>query len=110
MADPSTGQSSDTHARTDRRSSSRQVRTSPESLYLWQIAVLQTRVERLQGSVEQHERELQHVIDRYEHVLDERARNGEPLTDGGRSVKSDRETSRRNEACGALERLSSLLD
>ena len=109
MADPSTGQRSDTHARTDRRSAGRQVRTSPESLYLWQIAVLQTRIERLQGSVEQHEQELQRVIDRYEHVLDERARDGELLTDGGTSVSADHEPSRTG-IRGALDRLQSLLE
>jgi len=73
-----------THARTDRRSAGRSVETSPESLYLWQIAVLQTRVDDLERAVDRREQDLQHVIDRYEHVLDERTvHDGELRTDGG---------------------------
>lgn len=110
MADPSTGQLPDTHVRTDRRSAGRPAVTSPQSLYLWQIAVLQTRIETLQDSVEQCERNLQHVIDHYEHVLDEQARDPEPLPDGGASVSVGRLSSRPNHPREILERLHSRLE
>jgi len=98
-----------THARTDRQS----VETAPESLYLWQIAVLEARVEHLQRSVEMKEQDLQRVIDRYEGVLDERrARDGERRTDGGNSVSGDGGPSRgRESALGrGLDRLRSLVE
>jgi len=79
----STGQVPDAHARTDRQPAGRSVRSSPESLYLWQIAVLQAQVDALRHDVERRERTLQRVRDRYEHLLDERTRDGELLTDGG---------------------------
>lgn len=110
MADPSTGQLPDTHVRTDHQSAGRPVGTSPESLYQWQIAVLRSRIETLQGSVEQRERELQHVIDRYEHVLDERPCDGEPRSDGGTSVSVGRLSSRPNHPREILERLHSRLE
>ena len=76
-----------THARTDRRS----VETRPESLYLWQIALLRARVDTLERRVDTKEQDLQHVIDQYEGVLQERpgARDGELLTDGGDSTVPD---------------------
>jgi hypothetical protein len=85
-----------THARTDRRSAGRSVETSPESLYLWQIAVLQTRVDDLERAVDRREQDLQHVIDRYEHVLDERTvHDGELRTDGGATTHpTERDASR----------------
>lgn len=78
------------HARTDRQTAGRSVETSPESLYLWQIAVLERRVATLQTRVAQKDRNLQSVIDRYETVLDEReqAQRGELLTDGGQVDES----------------------
>jgi hypothetical protein len=78
-----------THARTDRQSAGRSVETTPESLYLSRIAHLEARVETLQRDVELREQNLQHVIDHYEHVLDERAGtpDGELLTDGGRPTR-----------------------
>jgi hypothetical protein len=79
-----------THARTDRQSAGRSVETTPESLYLWRIAVLEARVETLRNHVEHKEQDLQHVIDHYEGVLQERhARDGELLTDGGNSMPRD---------------------
>jgi hypothetical protein len=80
-----------THARTDRRSAGRSVETRPESLYLWQIAVLRARVDTLERRVDTKEQDLQHVIDQYEGVLQERpgARDGELLTDGGDSTVPD---------------------
>jgi len=110
MADPSTEQLPDTHVRTDHQSAGRPVGTSPESLYQWQIAVLRSRIETLQGSVEQRERELQHVIDRYEHVLDERSCDGEPRSNGGTSVSVDRRPSGPTDPPGILDRLHSRLE
>jgi hypothetical protein len=77
MAYRSTGQAPDIHARTDQRS----VGTSAESLYLWQIAVQQSRIRRLRDRVDQQEQELQHVIDRYEYVLQNRTDDGKPPSD-----------------------------
>lgn len=84
--DISPAEESADHARTDRQPPGRSAETSPESLYLWRIAVLERRVTALQTEVAQKDRDLQSVIDRYETVLDERdqAQRGELLTDGGR--------------------------
>jgi len=48
---------------------------APETLYLTRIAMLEARVATLEATVEEKERELQRVVDRYEHLLD--ARRGE---------------------------------
>jgi hypothetical protein len=96
-----------THARTDRQS----VETTPESLYLWRIAVLEARVDTLEERVDHKEQDLQHVIDRYETVLDGRhARDGELCTDGGPSVNTDPETSDRSHVRAVLDRVRSLLE
>lgn len=82
------------HASTDRPSRGRSVETTPESLYLWRIAVLEQRAETLQAHVDLREQELQHVIDRYERVLEERAtRDGELRTDGGTARNQCRDRS-----------------
>ncbi|PSP78643.1 hypothetical protein BRC70_00440 [Halobacteriales archaeon QH_6_68_27] len=68
-------------ARTDRRP--RSVETTPQALYLWQIAVLEARLDIEAARAERAERDRQHVIDRYEALLDDRPA-GELHTDGGR--------------------------
>ena len=55
---------------------------TPEALYLTRIALLEARVEVLEGTVAQRERDLQTVVDRYERVLRGRdTYRGEPLVD-----------------------------
>jgi hypothetical protein len=70
--------------RTD-RTLDRSVETRPQALYLWQIAVLEARLDAQQARAERAERDRQHVIDRYEGLLDDRA-TGELYTDGGRAT------------------------
>jgi len=109
-------QSGDRHARTDARSVGTSVEGSPatspassvrrrsfpgsrrpspraELLYLTEIAVLRMRIAALEATVAEKERDLQHVVDRYEHVLEGRgARRDEPLVDLPRE-SADRERS-----------------
>lgn len=90
------------HARTDRRP--RSVETTPEALYLWQIAVLEARLDIEAARAERAERDRQHVIDRYEALLDDRPA-GELYTDGGRPA-SDRDEA--NAAERTVDRVRSL--
>ena len=86
---------------------------TPETLYLVQIAMLETRVARLEARLESKERDLQHVVDRYEHVLQGRdACRDEPLVsdefetgdpDTDRTDRSDRPSE--SGAVGRLRRL-----
>lgn len=80
------GTSADT--RTD-RTLGRSVETTPEALYLWQIAVLEARLDVEQARAERAERDCQYVVDRYERLLEERA-TGELYTDGGRATAGRR--------------------
>jgi hypothetical protein len=110
--------SGDRHARPDARSVGTSVERSPatsfassarrqpfpgrqrpspraELLYLTEIAVLRRRVAALEATVAEKEHDLQHVIDRYEHVLDGRgARRDDPLVDLARE-STDRESTDR---------------
>lgn len=57
-------------------------RIDARALYLVRIAVLEARVAELEAAVASKERDLQHVVDRYEHVLDGRGvRREAPLVD-----------------------------
>ena len=86
---------------------------TPETLYLVRIAILETRVARLEARLESKERDLQHVVDRYEHVLQGRdACRDEPLVsdefetgdpDTDRTDRSDRPSE--SGAVGRLRRL-----
>jgi hypothetical protein len=99
-----------THARTDRRLADRSVETTPESLYLWQIAVLDARIDALQSRVRRERQQRQHVIDRYETVLADRNADRELRTDGGTSASTDSETPDRRGVRGVLDRVRSLLE
>jgi len=87
---------------------------TPETLYLVRIAILEARVARLEARLESKERDLQHVVDRYEHVLQGRdACRDEPLvSDEFDTVEpeSDRtDRSDRGSGTGAVDRLRRLL-
>jgi hypothetical protein len=87
---------------------------TPETLYLVRIAILETRVARLEARLESKERDLQHVVDRYEHVLQGRdaCRDELLVSDEFDTVEpeSDRtDRSDRGSGTGALDRLRRLL-
>jgi hypothetical protein len=97
-------------ARTDPGTAARSVETTPRALYRWQIALLRARLDAQQSRAERAERDRQHVIDRYERLLDHRAPTDELYTDGGRpATPSDDEQSSDSTAVEAtLERVRSL--
>jgi hypothetical protein len=104
--DPGTTPATSTETRTD-RPLARSVETTPEALYVWQIAVLEARLDAEEARVERAERDCQYVIDRYEELLDDRA-TGELYADGGRTT--DRERSNGSTvAKRALDSVRSLL-
>lgn len=92
---------------------------APATLYQVRIAVLEARVESLESELEARESDLQHVVDRYERVLQERdACRDEPLVAsefdrtelaGGESTR-ERDRNRRAGTTGALDRLRGLLE
>jgi len=105
---PSAGPS--VHARTDRAPAPRSVETTPRTLYRWQIALLRAQLDAEQSRAERAERDRQHVIDRYEGLLDHRPPTDELYTDGGHpATPSDDDRSSDSTATeGALERVRSL--
>ena len=75
------GSRSDRQPRTDRRAG-KSVDCTAEMLYLTRIVALEARVQSLEGTVAQQERDLRTVVDRYERVLQGRdTYRGEPLVD-----------------------------
>jgi hypothetical protein len=104
---PSAGPS--VHARTDPVPAVRSVETTPKALYRWQIALLQARLDAQRSRAQRAERDRQHVIDRYEGLLDHRPPTDELYTDGGRPATSDDDQSSDSTAGErALERVRSL--
>lgn len=88
------------HARIDRQSAGESLDCTPTLLYLTRIAVLEARVTGLEATVERKERERQHVVDRYERLLQRRSvRHGEQTTDSRPASP---------EGAGLLERLPTL--
>ncbi|MEF8850922.1 MAG: hypothetical protein V5A44_04475 [Haloarculaceae archaeon] len=85
----------------------RSVETTPQALYLWQIAVLEARLDVEEARAERAERDRQYVIDRYEKLLEERA-SGELYTDGGRAMDREQSTAQ-TVTERAIERVRSLL-
>jgi len=83
--DPDRSPATPAEPRTDRRLG-RSVETTPEALYIWQIAVLEARLDAQQARAERAERDRQHVIDRYEGLLADRPTD-ELYTDGGRATE-----------------------
>jgi hypothetical protein len=75
--------------RTDRGAAVRSVETTPDALYRWQIALLRARLDAQRSRAERAERDRQHVIDRYENLLDNRPPADELYTDGGRPATPD---------------------
>jgi hypothetical protein len=103
---PSAGPS--VHARTDRTPATRSVETTPKALYRWQIALLRARLDAERSRAECAERDRQHVIDRYERLLDDRP-SDELYTDGGRpATPDDDQSSDSSTGEGALDRVRSL--
>lgn len=90
--------------RTDRLPG-RSVETTPEALYIWQIAVLEARLDAQQARAERAERDRQHVIDRYEGLLADW--QDELYTDGGRATRRS-DASESPSGRGRLDRLRSL--
>ena len=98
-----------------------------ERLYLVQIAMLEARVETLESRLDAKETDLQHVVDRYERVLQERdacrdrslaSREFERIEldegDTERAEESDRDSRTEratlaDRSTGALDRLRTLL-
>ncbi|WP_436908263.1 hypothetical protein [Halosimplex marinum] len=112
--------------RTDDGSTGRTALTvdhTAETFYLAKIALLEARVTTLERRLESKEADLQHIVDRYERVLQGRdARRDEPLVADEFDVAADREPDRterertggndrteRDRSTGALARLRSLL-
>jgi len=96
-------------ARTDRGTAARSVETTPNALYRWQIALLRARLDAEQSRAERAERDRQHVIDRYETLLDRRPPTDELYTDGGRPTTPTTDQSAESSTTErALERVRSL--
>jgi hypothetical protein len=104
--DPLTGPP--VRTRTDRIPAGRSVETTPRTLYRWQIALLQARLDAQQSRAERVERDRQHVIDRYEHLLDRQPPTDELYTDGGRPATPTDGSDESSTAERALERVRSL--
>jgi hypothetical protein len=104
--DPDASPVTPADTRTD-RTLDRSVETRPRALYLWQIAVLEARLDAQRARADRAERDRQHVIDRYEGLLDDRA-TGELYTDGGRATERT-EPAESAAGRGLFDRLRSLL-
>jgi len=97
------------HARTDRGTAARSVETTPSALYRWQIALLRARLDAEQSRAERAERDRQHVIDRYERLLDRQPPTDELYTDGGRpATPTDDQSADSSATERALEGVRSL--
>ena len=103
---PSTG--APVRARTDRPQAPRSVETTPKALYRWQIALLRARLDAEQSRAERAERDRQHVIDRYEGLLEDRPPSDELDTEGGRPATSDDDQSDATAVGRTLDRVRSL--
>ncbi|WP_459193523.1 hypothetical protein [Halosimplex sp. J119] len=83
---------------------------TPQTLYLIRIAMLEARVATLEARLESRERDLQHVVDRYERVLQGRdACRDEPLVSDEFDVTAPTPDEGADSPTGALGRLRGLL-